>query len=94
MAVMAEGVLSRDDFVDEMHHRMMRELLQRMLSHGEDIEALIHVQAIAKWLERVGDHCTNLAELVVFMVRGEDIRHMGKLDQRQIARIDSILPSS
>lgn len=92
--VLAENVLNRDDNVDEMHHRMMRELLEKMLSKSGDIEALIHVQSIAKWLERVGDHCTNLAELVVFMVRGEDIRHMGKLDLRQMARIDSILPSS
>ena len=91
-AVLAESVLSRDDRVDDMHHRMMRDLLHKMKSHEGDIEALVHAQAIAKWLERAGDHCTNLAELVVFMVRGEDIRHMGKLDQRQMARIDSILP--
>jgi phosphate transport system protein len=91
---LAENVLNRDDAVDETYHKIIRELLEKMLSSPDDIEALIHVQSIAKWLERIGDHCTNLAELVVFMVRGEDIRHMGKLDLRQIARIDSILPSS
>lgn len=90
---LAESVLKKDDAVDEMYQDTMRELLGKMQSTGGDIESLMHVQAIAKWIERVGDHCTNIAELVVFMVKGEDIRHMGKLDQRLMDRIDSILPT-
>jgi phosphate transport system protein len=39
------------------------------------VHALIHVQSVAKWLERMADHSTNLAELVIFMVDGRDVRH-------------------
>jgi phosphate transport system protein len=42
------------------------------------VHQLIHVQSVAKWLERMGDHSTNLAELAIFMIDGRDIRHPGK----------------
>jgi phosphate transport system protein len=90
----AEAVIAQDDEVDELYHVVFRDLLEKMTTQGNQIEALIHIQSVAKWLERAGDHCTNLAELVVFMVRGTDIRHMGKLDQIKISRIDSVIPSS
>ena len=77
----AESVIQKDDQVDELYHAMFRDLLQEMKTQNSPLEALIHIQSVAKWLERAGDHCTNLAELVVFMVRGTDIRHLGKLDQ-------------
>lgn len=75
----AEGVIASDDRVDELYHQVFREVLEQMRTQPETIERGIHVQSIAKWLERMGDHATNLAELVVFMVKGKDIRHVGKL---------------
>jgi phosphate transport system protein len=50
-----------------------------MLKDPAAIQRGIHVQSVAKWLERIADHSTNLAELVVFMVNGKDIRHLGHL---------------
>ena len=50
-----------------------------MMRETSAIQRGIHVQSVAKWLERIADHSTNLAELVVFMVKGKDIRHVGHL---------------
>ena len=52
----------------------------------EFLERGMHVQAVAKFLERIGDHVTNLAELVIFLVKGKDVRH-GKLDRGREAEI-------
>jgi len=78
---MAKSVIAKDDEVDEIYHSILRETLKMMVQKEDLIEPLIHVQSVAKWLERIGDHCTNLAEKVVFVVRGEDIRHAKKQEQ-------------
>lgn len=75
----AESVIARDDEIDSFYHEIFRNILQQMLSDSSAIQRGIHVQSVAKWLERIADHSTNLAELVVFMVKGKDIRHMGHL---------------
>lgn len=76
--VKAESVIEKDDQIDELYHQLFRDLLKQMAQNENLIEPLVHIQSVAKWLERIGDHCTNLAELVVFMVRGQNIRHMSK----------------
>ena len=71
----AWSVLERDDEVDELYHRVFQDTLERMRDELDQVHQLIHVQSVAKWLERMGDHSTNLAELVIFMIDGRDIRH-------------------
>jgi phosphate transport system protein len=73
----AQSVVDRDQSLDELYTRVFRELLSTMLDDGSKVERGIH----AKWLERMGDHATNLAEQVVFMVKGKDIRHVARLDE-------------
>ena len=46
-----------------------------MFENRNYVEVGVHLNAVAKFLERIGDHSTNLAELVIFLVDGEDIRH-------------------
>jgi phosphate transport system protein len=77
-AARAERVDPGDDDVDEIYHATLRGLLNMMCADGSTIQRGIHMQAVVKFMERIGDHATNLAEEVVFMVHGMDIRHKGK----------------
>jgi phosphate transport system protein len=82
----AEDVIARDDEVDELYHQTFRDILAMMRTDPLAIQRGIHLQSVAKWLERIADHSTNLAELVVFMVQGRDIRHVGHLSSPPPAR--------
>lgn len=75
----AETVIKRDSEVDQLYLAASNEIQKRMYDDSEYLYHGIHLQAAAKFLERIGDHITNLAELVIFMVWGKDIRHTGKL---------------
>lgn len=70
----ARAVLKLDDEVDDLYEAVFTSVLEKMRENHE-IHRGIHVQSAAKFLERMGDHATNLAEQVVFMFEGEDIRH-------------------
>ena len=72
--VKARAVLAADDAVDDLYEKVFQDVLEKMRDNGE-IHRGIHVQSAAKFLERMGDHSTNLAEQVIFMLEGEDIRH-------------------
>jgi phosphate transport system protein len=75
----AQGVIARDKNIDAYYSQIFRELLTYMMEDPRNIFRASRLQSIAKYLERIGDHATNLGELVVFMVKGKDIRHAGKL---------------
>jgi phosphate transport system protein len=71
----AQQVIARDKIVNDMYTQMFRALLTYMMEDPRNIYRATRVQSIGKYLERIGDHATNLAEMVVFMVKGKDIRH-------------------
>jgi len=71
----ARAVFSRDQAVDDAYRSLTIEIQTAMMQEREFIDRGIHLQAIAKFLERIADHGTNLAEMVVFQVEGTDIRH-------------------
>ena len=68
-------VCERDGEVDQLYWQVFRTALDLMRKQPHSVHDGIHVQSIAKYLERMGDHATNLAEQVVFMIKGKDIRH-------------------
>ncbi len=76
----AQLVIERDAQVDAVYHDIHRDMFALMMQDGTLLRGGVHLQTVSKYLERIGDHATNLAELVVFMVKGKDIRHLGKLD--------------
>lgn len=72
---LARSVLIRDDQVDELKAQVFRELLTYMISDPSTIKRAIDLILISRNLERIADHATNIAEDVVFVVAGKDIRH-------------------
>ena len=71
----AERVRTGDDAVDELYGRTLREMMEFMAARPDQIPAAMRVVSVAKYLERIADHATNLGEEVIFMVAGNDVRH-------------------
>ena len=69
----ALAVWSRDDEVDEHYNSLFRELLTYMMGDPRTITACAHLLFVAKILERIGDHATNIAEIIHFEITGEEI---------------------
>ena len=72
---LAHSVLTADDRLDALKSQVFRDLLEYMLHDQSTIEAAIDLILISRHLERVGDHATNIAEDVIFMVTAKDVRH-------------------
>ena len=72
---LAQKVLDDDDELDTLKTQVFRELLNHMLQDPSTIEPALDLILISRHLERIGDHATNIAEDVIFMVSGRDVRH-------------------
>jgi arsenate reductase len=75
--VLARTVFARDNVVDALYSQILRELLTYMIEDPRNIYRATRLLSIAKYLERIGDHATNIAEEAIFMVEGRDVRHSG-----------------
>lgn len=69
----AVAVWSQDEDVDEHYNSLFRELLTYMMGDPRTITACAHMLFVAKNLERIGDHATNIAEIVYYQITGEDM---------------------
>ena len=74
-SALARKVLEDDDFVDTLTEQLFRELLSFMIENPQTISRAIRLSFVAKYIERIADHATNVAELVVYLVEGKIIRH-------------------
>jgi phosphate transport system protein len=72
---LAQDVLNRDDRVDAFKNQIFRELITYMIGDPRAIERALNLILIARNLERIGDHATNIAEDVIFAITGRDVRH-------------------
>lgn len=80
---LANRVIDQDDEVDALTQQIFRELLSYMSEEPSTITRATRVLFVSKYLERIADHATNIAEMVVFMVKGRWIRHLHKLPERR-----------
>lgn len=72
---LARAVLERDDHVDRLRDQVFRELLNYMSENSSSVFPSFELILVAKNLERIADHATNIAEDVIYMVAGRDVRH-------------------
>ena len=78
---LARAIVIRDDQVDQLRSQIFRELLSYMMENSAVIFQSFELILVAKNLERVGDHATNIAEDVIYMVAGHDVRHAAPADR-------------
>ncbi len=78
---LAYEVVNRDDEVDQLTVQIFNELLLFMIKDSSTITRAIKISYISKYLERIADHATNVAEMVVYMIEGKMIRHIKDLEE-------------
>ncbi|MGE5306594.1 MAG: phosphate signaling complex protein PhoU [Alphaproteobacteria bacterium] len=76
---LALKVCKDDDEVDQLNVQIFRETLTFMIENPQTISRATKISSVSKYLERIADHATNIAEMVIFMVRGKSIRHVKDL---------------
>ena len=76
---LALEVCDSDDLLDNLNEQIFRELITFMIEDPKTISRATRLVLVSRYLERFGDHATNIGELVVFMVEGRNIRHARKL---------------
>ncbi len=76
-------VAKQDELVDEQFRAAMRQLVMYMLEDPRTISMSLEVLFVAKAVERIGDHAKNIAEYVVYMVKGKDVRHTSLADMER-----------
>ncbi len=74
-AFLAKDVMTRDDAVDDLTKKIHNELLELMKEDPQNVSRGVRLISVTKYLERIADHATNVAEMVLFMIQGEDVRH-------------------
>lgn len=84
----AQEVSRRDQRIDEQHAALFPIIARQMEATPSDFDHLMGMISISKAIERIADHATNLAEMVVFMVEGRDVRHVHEDKPERKERLD------
>ena len=71
----AVTILKEDDLIDKEFDGFVRKLITYMMEDPRTISSSLDLLFVAKALERIGDHAKNIAELIIYIVKGEDVRH-------------------
>ncbi len=76
---LAKDVIMRDDEIDDLKHKVLSELLFLMTENSSIICRAMRITFVAQYLERIADHATNMAEMVLYLIEGKIIRHTSNL---------------
>jgi phosphate transport system protein len=76
---LALKVCKDDEEIDQLNSQIFREVISFMIEDPHTINRAMKISSISKYLERMADHATNIAEMVIFMVKGKSIRHLKEL---------------
>ncbi len=76
---LALKVCKDDEEIDQLNSQIFREVISFMIEDPHTVSRAMKISSISKYLERIADHATNIAEMVIFMVKGKSIRHMKEL---------------
>ena len=87
---LALEVVRADIEADAEYHTVVNELTSRMNAHPDSISVLLHLVWAARALERTGDHAKNIAEYLIYMVQGKDVRHVSIEDRER--QVQSLAP--
>jgi phosphate transport system protein len=79
-------VLKADDQIDQEFDGLLRKLITYMMEDPRTISSSIDLVFVAKAIERVGDHAKNVAEVVIYIVKGTDVRHTSMADVEDAVR--------
>ena len=82
----ARAVIPRDKEVDLLNKQLNRELASYMVEQPSTITRCLHLMVVSKSIERIADHATNIAEEVVYLYEGRDIRHLPEIKQAPLAQ--------
>lgn len=80
----AEAVIADDDEVDALHHSNFRKLVDHARQQPDDLDDVAHLLMSSKGVERISDHISNIAENVVFLIEGIDVRHQRLSSQKAL----------
>lgn len=86
-AIAAEEIIRRDTHVNEEYNAVHRVLLKYMNENPNSADVGLRILSCMRAIERVGDHCTNIAEYVIFQQKGDDVRHSNISKEKQRTQI-------
>jgi phosphate transport system protein len=72
---LARDVVKRDQQIDQINREIFATGIEQMAAHSDQVDRVLLTTSMSRCLERIGDHATNLAEMVVYLVDGRDVRH-------------------
>jgi phosphate transport system protein len=83
---MAVAIIKGDDEIDQEYNGFLRKLITYMMEDPRTISSSLDLLFLAKSIERVGDHAKNIAEQIIFIVKGEDVRHKSMVSVESVIR--------